>query len=80
MSNSGVTLDMEFSQKLQDIMGKGPQPTATHTPTNAANRSDTEVETTQHPIPLTSGGNSRFSVSPVSENKIANSSVVGKCN
>ena len=70
---------MEFTQKLQDIMGKGSQSPAVNTPTSIINKNETDVEThSQQAIPHSSGGNSRFSVSPVSENKNMNTSVGGK--
>ena len=70
---------MEFTQKLQDIMGKGSQSPAVNTPTSSAIRSEAETEISSQPsLPLDTGVNSRFSVSPVSENKTMNTSVGGK--
>ena len=68
---------MEFTQKLQDIMGKGSQSPAVNTP-SIINKNETDVDTlSQQAIPNSSGGNSRFSVSPVSENKNMNTSIGG---
>ena len=71
-------MDIEFTQKLQNIMGKGSQSPAVNTPTSIINKNEADVDTlSQQAIPNSSGGNSRFSVSPVSENKNMNSSVGG---
>ena len=81
---SGVILDMEFTQKLQNIMGKGSQTSSVNTPTGVATKtihpSESEQELTPpplHGIQQTSGGNSRFSISPVSDSKPTNASVIG---
>ena len=67
---SGVILDKEFTQKLQNIMGKSSQSPVAHTPTNNTIKSESEIEiTSQNIIPPTSDVNSRFSISPVSEYK-----------
>ena len=75
---------MEFTQKLQNIMGKGSQTSSVNTPTGIATKtihpSESEQELTpppQHGIQQTSEGNSRFSVSPVSESKQTNMPVFG---
>ena len=76
---SGVILDIEFTQKLQNIMGKGMQTPANNTPTGTNTKTmqsaDLAEQETNHSTQVNqqnSGGNSRFSVSPVSETKCAN--------
>ena len=83
MPFSGVILDIEFTQKLQNIMGKGMQTPANNTPTGANAKTvpsaDLAEEETHHSTQVNqqnSGGNSRFSVSPVSETKCSNISVM----
>ena len=80
---SGVILDIEFTQKLQNIMGKGMQTPANNTPTGANTKTmpsaDLVEQDTNHSAQINrqnSGGNSRFSVSPVSETKCSNISVM----
>lgn len=69
---------MEFTQKLQNIMGKGSQSPAVHTPTNNTIKNESDVEvSSQNNIPPNSDGNSRFSISPVSENRTNNVSGTG---
>ena len=83
MPFSGVILDIEFTQKLQNIMGKGMQTPANNTPTGANTKTmpsaDLVEQDTNHSAQINrqnSGGNSRFSVSPVSETKCSNISVM----
>ena len=83
MPFSGVILDIEFTQKLQNIMGKGMQTPVNNTPTGANTKTmpsaDLVEQDTNHSAQINrqnSGGNSRFSVSPVSETKCSNISAM----
>ena len=76
-------MDIEFTQKLQNIMGKGVQTSTTNTPngtTRAMPPTELEHESypSQHGIQQASDENSRFSISPVSENRPSNLSFAGK--
>ena len=75
---------MEFTQKLQNIMGKGAQTSVANTPTGSTTQTMPPTETEQELIPpqpqgiqQASGGNSRFSISPVSDNRPTNLPSVG---
>ena len=83
-TNSGVILDIEFTQKLQNIMGKGAQTSAVNTPTGISSKNvypteqEQELVSSQQGVQQTSGGgNSRFSISPVSDSKPGNAPVIG---